>query len=86
MSDENGNYVVKYEMTSYQKDGTLHIELEQQFNDQRLKIAHWVASSKDAMIREYLISLGWTPPDLKPKWECTCPIPNCECYRNAGRL
>jgi hypothetical protein len=62
MSEDSAKAVVKYEMKQYQIDGQLHIELDCIFNEQRMNVAHWVADAKSQMLKEYLVSLGWTPP------------------------
>ena len=54
---------IRFDLTSCQKDGTLHVVLPRCMDDKHTEIAHWVSCGKSQMLREYLVGLGWTPPE-----------------------
>lgn len=58
---------VRYELCSSVQDAQLHIQLFAQFDDKKYELAHWVASHKDQLVREYLCAMGWTPPAERRK-------------------
>lgn len=49
--------------TQVTKDDLIVQEL---FNGQQM-LSRWIMNTRDAQIREALITLGWTPPHSKPK-------------------